>query len=71
MSLTFLDKTQNSSLNEYSVYSEANTMLENGMNNYWQQRSSSYSDQNMAQLFSEKRTAWENLIFSHGRERKI
>ena len=68
MSLTFLDKTQNSSLNEYSVYSEANTMLENGMNNYWQQRSSSYSDQNMAQLFSEKRTAWENLIFGHGRE---
>lgn len=68
MSLTFLEKTQNSNLAEHNIFTEENTMLESGMNNYWQQRSSSYSEQNMAQLFSEKRTAWENLIFGHGNE---
>ena len=68
MSLTFLEEIENSTLSEYNEYSEVSTVLENGMNSYWQQRSSSYSDQNMAQLFSEKRAAWESLIFRYGGE---
>lgn len=45
-------------------------MLERGMTDYWQDRSNSYSVQNMAQLFSDKKTAWENLIFSQVNENK-
>lgn len=45
-------------------------MLENGMTNYWQDRSESYSDQNMAQLFSDKKVAWESLIFGQVTENR-
>ena len=45
-------------------------MLENGMTNYWQDRSESYSDQNMAQLFSDKKAAWESLIFGQVTENR-
>ncbi len=39
-------------------------MLEGGMAEYWKDRSSSYSKQNLGQLFSSKKEVWENLIFS-------
>ncbi len=39
--------------------------LENEMNYYWTERSQSYSDQNTAQLHSDRRTTWEKLIFGH------
>ena len=38
------------------------------MNEYWDERSSSYSDMNMRQFYSSRREAWENAIFSHVRE---
>ncbi len=44
--------------------------LESEMTDYWKQRSLSYSKQNMDQLFSEKRAAWESLIFSQVNENK-
>lgn len=66
----YTENTEYTEYSKYSEYTEENTVLENGMNSYWQQRSSSYSEQNMAQLFSEKRYAWENLIFGHGNETK-
>lgn len=37
--------------------------LEGRMNDYWSERAQSYSTQNMCQFESEKRTAWEELIF--------
>lgn len=45
--------------------------LEYKMNQYWGQRSSSYSQQNMAQLFGDKREEWENIIFSQLKEDKV
>ena len=69
MAFTLLEK-QTGIYRGYEPCADGSAVLESGMNNYWQQRSSSYSDQNMAQLFSEKRTAWENLIFYHGNEKK-
>lgn len=38
------------------------------MNEYWDERSSSYSDMNMRQFYSSRRQAWENAVFSHVRE---
>lgn len=63
---------KNDEMPEYGYIEEKSRsgMLENGMTDYWKQRSSSYSEQNMNQLFSEKRVAWENLIFSQVRENK-
>ena len=69
MAFTLLEK-QTGIYRGYEPCTDESAVLESGMNNYWQQRSSSYSDQNMAQLFSEKRAAWENLIFYHGNEKK-
>ena len=69
MAFTLLEK-QTGIYRGYEPCADGSAVLESGMNNYWQQRSSSYSDQNMAQLFSEKRAAWENLIFYHGNEKK-
>lgn len=37
--------------------------LEENMTDYWGHRSSSYSVQNMSQLFGEKRESWEKMIF--------
>ncbi len=46
--------------------------LESKMSEYWGERSDSYSDQNLSQLFGEKRLAWENLIFGKiGETRKL
>lgn len=39
--------------------------LEESMTEYWGHRSASYSSQNIAQLFGEKRESWEETIFSH------
>ncbi len=42
---------------------KTNEYLEEKMSEYWDERSASYSEQSMTQLFGDKRTAWENLIF--------
>lgn len=69
MSFVILEREgQEKDVLEYPFVPHGAQHLENGMNNYWQQRSSSYSEQNMAQLFSEKRSAWEKLIFSQVEE---
>ena len=39
------------------------SLLEEKMNQYWDDRSESYSAQNRGQLFGEKKQAWEELIF--------
>ena len=36
--------------------------LETEMNQYWTERSKSYSEQNRAQIENEKRHEWENMI---------
>ena len=37
--------------------------LETEMNQYWTERSKSYSEQNRAPIENEKRCEWENMIF--------
>ncbi len=50
----------------YQTVSEPSChMLEETMNQYWDDRSESYSAQNRGQLFGEKKQAWDSLIF-HG-----
>lgn len=44
--------------------------LEHEMSSYWTERSQSYSDQNTAQLQSDRRFAWEKLIFGETGETK-
>ena len=41
-----------------------NNRLENEMNQYWQERSESYSQQNIAQFNSDCRLSWEHFIFN-------
>ncbi len=38
------------------------------MNNYWNERSSSYSEMNMRQFYSEQKNTWEWMIFSRVKE---
>lgn len=38
------------------------------MNQYWDERSSSYSEMNMRQFRSDRKAAWERVIFSHVKE---
>ncbi len=56
----------------FTDFEEVNhfSFLECKMNHYWGERSYSYSRQNLAQLYSEKCSAWENLIFSQMNEDK-
>lgn len=44
--------------------------LESKMNQYWGRRSSSYSEQNSAQLLGDRRSAWESFIFNEIDESK-
>lgn len=41
---------------------------EASMNNYWNERSSSYSEMNMRQFYSEQKNTWEWMIFSRVKE---
>lgn len=58
---TTVKREEASVLNLYDK-SEA-AFLESKMSEYWVERSDSYSNQNLSQLFGEKRMAWEKLIF--------
>ena len=44
--------------------------LETEMNQYWTERSKSYSEQNRAQIENEKRYEWENMILKYAPQKE-
>ena len=44
--------------------------LETEMNQYWTERSKSYSEQNRAQIENEKRCEWENMILKYAPQKE-
>lgn len=62
----------NTPANEYVRFTPSSDaeILECAMGNYWDRRSGSYSDQNMAQFGGPKRGVWEELIFGGVSEKK-
>lgn len=58
-----LSELKNYSIDNQEDSSGINSLLGNLMVKYWGLRSTSYSEQNMSQLFSDSRAKWEDFIF--------